>query len=67
MTIITPFRYPGSKNKLLPVLMEHIDSTMVGQDSFTDVFVGGGSVLLEVAQKYPNIKLYANDKNYWVY
>jgi DNA adenine methylase len=65
--IITPFRYPGSKNKLLPVLMKYIENILVDQDNFTDVFVGGGSVLLEVAQKYPNIRLYANDKDYWVY
>lgn len=65
--IISPFRYAGSKNKLLPVLMEHIDRAMIGHDSFADVFVGGGSVLLDVAQKYPNIQLYANDKDYWVY
>lgn len=63
----SPFRYPGSKNKLLPVLMKHIDYTMVGHDNFTDVFVGGGSVLLAVAEKYPQIQLYANDKDYWVY
>ncbi len=65
--IQSPFRYPGSKNKLLPILMGHIDQIMIGQDNFADVFVGGGSVLLEVAQKYPNIQLYANDKDYWIY
>jgi DNA adenine methylase len=63
----SPFRYPGSKNKLLPILMDHIDKTLIDQNSFTDVFVGGGSVLLEVANKYPDIRLYANDKDYWVY
>lgn len=47
--------------------MNYIDQTLVGHDNFTDVFVGGGSVLLEVAKKYPNIQLYANDKDYWVY
>lgn len=62
----TPFRYPGAKNKLLPVLMEYIDKTLEGQDHFVDLFVGGGSVLLEVAQKYPKIQLYANDKNSWI-
>lgn len=62
----TPFRYPGAKNKLLPVLMEHIDKALVGQDHFVDLFVGGGSVLLEVAQKYPKMQLFANDKNPWV-
>jgi DNA adenine methylase len=66
MATLTPFRYPGAKNKLLPILREHLDKIMVGQDSFIDVFVGGGSVLLDVAARYPNIKLYANDKDYWV-
>lgn len=63
--IITPFRYPGAKNKLLPMIINHIDPLI--KFSFIDVFVGGGSVLLEVAKKYPNITLYANDKDYWVY
>ena len=67
MAIITPFRYPGAKNKLLPVLHEHLDKMMVGKDSFIDVFVGGGSVLLDIAQRYPKIKLFANDKDYWMY
>ena len=65
MATITPFRYPGSKNKLLPMLMPLIDKII--DDTFADVFVGGGSVLLAVAEKYPKIKLYANDKDYWIY
>lgn len=67
MATLTPFRYPGAKNKLLPVIMEHLDKILIGSNSFTDTFVGGGSVLLEVAKKYPNINLYANDKDYWIY
>lgn len=66
MATVTPFRYPGSKNKLMPILMEHIDK-MDNQGSFVDAFVGGGSVLLEVASKYPEVQLYANDKDYWIY
>jgi DNA adenine methylase len=62
----TPFRYAGSKNKMLPILMEHLDPLLVKNDSFCDVFVGGGSVLLEVAAKYPKMKLFANDKDKWV-
>lgn len=61
--IITPFRYPGAKNKMLPILMEHIDKMMVGRDVFCDAFIGGGSVLLDVAAKYPNVQLYGNDKD----
>jgi DNA adenine methylase len=67
MATITPFRYPGSKNKLLPVLMEHLDQILMDQNTFMDVFVGGGSVLLEVARKYPKVQLYANDKDHWMY
>ncbi len=67
MATITPFRYPGSKNKLLPILMEHIKKTLESQTSFADIFVGGGSVLLEVAHQYPSINLLANDKDYWMY
>jgi len=63
MATVTPFRYPGSKNKMLPILMEHIDKMMAGRNEFCDVFVGGGSVLLEIAKKYPSIQLYANDKD----
>ena len=60
---LSPYRYPGAKTKLLPALMEHIDKTLVGHNSFCDVFVGGGSVLLEVAKKYPKIQLLVNDKD----
>lgn len=63
---ITPFRYPGAKNKMLPILMEHLDPMLATSNKFIDVFVGGGSVLLEVASKYPKIQLFANDKDYWI-
>lgn len=65
--ILSPFRYPGSKAKLLTILMEHLNPLLQNSKCFIDVFVGGGSVLLEVAQKYPKINLYANDKDYWMY
>jgi DNA adenine methylase len=64
---ITPFRYPGAKNKLLPIVTAHIDEMMIGHDKFCDAFVGGGSVLLDIAKRYPQVQLYANDKDYWVY
>lgn len=63
----TPFRYPGAKNKLLPVIMEHLTPPLNKQPYFTDLFVGGGSVLLEVARQYPKLWLHANDKDYWMY
>lgn len=79
MATLTPFRYPGGKTKLLPILREQLDPLIVEYDnyihinsfntkhsSFIDVFVGGGSVLLDVAQRYPSIQLYANDKDSWI-
>ena len=67
MATLTPFRYAGAKNKMISILMEHIDKILISQNNFVDAFVGGGSVLLEVAKKYPNISLFANDKDYLVY
>ena len=63
----SPMRYPGSKAKLMKALMPHIDIMMLNRGEFCDAFIGGGSVLLEVADKYPKIKLYANDKDKWIY
>lgn len=64
---ISPFRYPGGKWKVLAIIMEYLSPLLDKHNSFIDVFVGGGSVLLEVASKYPKIALYANDKDYNVY
>jgi DNA adenine methylase len=65
--MLSPFRYPGGKNRYLSILMKYIEPMLIDQYNFTDLFVGGGSVLLEIAKKYPNHTLYANDKNYWMY
>jgi DNA adenine methylase len=54
-------RFPGAKTKLLPLLRPYIDRLVDGQDSFHDVFLGSGAVLLDTARKYPDLKLYAND------
>jgi DNA adenine methylase len=54
-------RFPGSKTQLLPALRQHLDRLLDGQDAFHDVFVGSAAVLLEVAQRHPNLRLYAND------
>jgi DNA adenine methylase len=54
-------RFPGAKTKLLPLLRPYIDRLVDGQNSFHDVFIGSGAVLLDVAQGHPSLKLYAND------
>lgn len=64
---ISPFRYPGGKGKMLPLLMEYIDNIHKDTHPFCDAFVGGGSVALEVAAKYPKSHIYLNDKDYWMY
>lgn len=55
------FRYPGAKTKFLPLFREKWYADI--GDEFTDVFVGGGSVLLDVAEKRPDVRLHANDLN----
>ena len=59
----TIFRFPGGKQSLLKFLRPFLDQCLVGKDSFHDVFVGGGSVLLDVAIRYSSIQLFANDGN----
>lgn len=56
-------RYPGSKFKLLRHILPFLDVIVAKTKAFADVFVGGGSVLLNVAHRYPDIKLFANDKD----
>tara|TARA_R110000868_G_scaffold75946_3_gene218776 strand:+ start:3497 stop:4306 length:810 start_codon:yes stop_codon:yes gene_type:complete len=64
---IKPFRYPGGKGKMLPVLMKYIEKIHKNTLPFSDAFVGGGSVALEVANKYPDSYIYLNDKDYLIY
>lgn len=66
---LTPFRYPGAKNKLIDILFPYIGKPLLEDkfEHFCDAFVGGGSVLLNIAKTCPNTNLYANDKDYGVY
>lgn len=65
-SVISPLRYPGGKRLLLPVLGEYLDKMVDGKSHFVDAFVGGGSILLFMAQKYPKLQLFANDKDAWI-
>jgi DNA adenine methylase len=51
------FRYPGGKSRLLEEILPRITQT----DRFCDAFVGGGSVLCAMAERYPSLQLHAND------
>ncbi len=64
MSILSPFRYAGAKNRLLPILGQYLIPFI--KDSYCEPFVGGGSVVLHIAQKFPNISLYINDKDSWI-
>ena len=68
MANLTSFlRYPGGKRKLLPVIMKYLSPLLNTKNIFCDAFVGGGSVLIEVAKQYPNHQLFINDKDYGIY
>lgn len=64
--IQSPFRFPGAKNKLIPILMEHLNPLLKTSSIYCEPFIGGGSVALEVAKQYPSIKIYLNDKDPWI-
>ena len=46
--------------------MEHLDPLLINANSYVEPFFGGGSIGLTVAQKYPNINLFINDKDLWI-
>lgn len=55
------FRYPGAKNKLLPYLSREIYPMLSDQKQYLEPFLGGGSVMLDVAKSFPNIAIIGND------
>lgn len=59
------FRYPGSKARYAGILLNHMKPII--KTKFTDVFVGGGSILCAVAKNHPTVKLHANDLDERIY
>jgi len=58
----SPFRYPGAKTRILDKIIGSMEHHLQSTESFVDVFVGGGSVSLQVASMFPSIKeMYLND------
>jgi DNA adenine methylase len=55
------FRFPGGKSKLITSLAPFLDRLVQGQKVFHDVFTGGGSVALFLAQRHPRLELRLND------
>lgn len=56
-------RYPGGKTKLIDKIMLSLNPLLIIATDYHDPFVGGGSVALHVAQKYPSLKIHLNDKD----
>jgi DNA adenine methylase len=54
----SPFRYPGSKAKLLPQILSRLPEEL---PAFCDVFVGGGSVTIAVAESRHDTVLIINE------
>lgn len=60
---LSPFRYPGGKRRLLPQIMPALQNLDGISENFSDVFVGGGSVALAVADTNPSTCIHMNDKD----
>lgn len=54
-------KYPGGKSKQLKMLHGYLDPLLVGARGFHEVFVGAGPLLLSVAERFPDLLLFAND------
>jgi DNA adenine methylase len=53
--------YPGGTLHLLRHIRSYLDAAVEGTAEFHDVFGGGGSVLLDVARRHPDVRLFIND------
>ena len=56
-------KYPGGKSRLTAQILDKLQAS----DRFYDVFVGGGSISLAYAQKYPNATIIMNDLDKYIY
>ena len=65
----TPLRYHGGKSRALPKIFQYIPDLKTF-DEYREPFIGGGSVALEVAKRYPFLDIWVNDLynplyNFW--
>ena len=54
----TPLRYPGGKSRAIKFLHKYLPSVI---QSYTEPFLGGGSMALYITQTYPNALITVND------
>ena len=65
----TPLRYPGGKSRALANLFRFLPD-LTQATEYREPFLGGGSVALEVAKRYPKLDIWVNDlyeplTNFW--
>jgi len=65
----TPLRYPGGKSRAC-VKMDPYFPDLRNYDEFREPFLGGGSVAIHIAKKYPFLDIWVNDLyeplvNFW--
>ena len=65
----TPLRYPGGKSRAAPKIESYFPD-LREYDEFREPFLGGGSVAIYVAKKFPHLKIWVNDLyeplvNFW--
>jgi DNA adenine methylase len=56
----TPLRYPGGKSRALSKIFQYIPDLKTFKE-YREPFLGGGSVALEVAKRYPSLDIWVND------
>jgi DNA adenine methylase len=56
LRLVTPFRYPGAKTRLLGKVLAHLKPMLSSKTTYVEPFVGGGSVFIGVLQCCLNIK-----------
>ena len=56
----TPLRYPGGKSRALSKLFQYIPDLKTF-DEYREPFIGGGSVAIEIAKRYPFLDIWIND------
>jgi len=61
--IKSPLRYPGGKSRAVKL----INTLVPDFNEFREPFVGGGSVFVNLKQRYPNKKFWINDIYYDLY
>ena len=56
----TPLRYPGGKSRAAPKIESYFPDLSKYKE-YREPFIGGGSMAIYIAKKYPHIKIWVND------